>query len=65
MHQCCVPGRTVAAPQPNDYIDYDCLHDNGVERPVKRDANGNPITLTFGLTTDDEMCVLTGAYYSD
>jgi hypothetical protein len=38
---------------------------NGVERPVKLDANGNPTTLRFGVTTDDEMCVLTGAYFSD
>jgi hypothetical protein len=51
--------------QPNDYIDYDCLHDNGVQRPVKLDANGKPTGLTFGVTTDDEMCVLTGAYYVD
>jgi hypothetical protein len=51
--------------QPNDYIDYDCLHDNGVERPVRLDANGNPTTLRFGVTTDDEMCILIGAYYSD
>jgi hypothetical protein len=48
---------------PGDHIDFECLHDNGVTRPVKRDGSGNPTTLTFGLTTDDEMCVLVGTYY--
>lgn len=50
---------------PGDWIDYECLHDNGVTRPVKLDAFGNPTTLTFGVTTDDEMCILPGSYYSD
>jgi len=45
---------------PGDWIDYECLHDNGVTRPVKRDANGNPTTLLFGVTTDDEMCTKYG-----
>jgi len=48
---------------PGDWVDFECLHDNGVTRPVKRDGSGNPTTLTFGLTTDDEMCVLVGTYY--
>jgi hypothetical protein len=50
---------------PGDHIDYECLHDNGVTRAVKRDAAGNPIPVTFGLTTDDEMCTLNGQYYLD
>jgi hypothetical protein len=45
------------------FIDYECLHDNGVTREVKRNAAGDPVTLTFGLTTDDEMCTLNGQYY--
>jgi hypothetical protein len=48
---------------PGDWIDYECLHDNGVTRPVKRDAGDNPTTLLFGVTTDDEMCTLNGEYY--
>jgi hypothetical protein len=51
--------------QPGDWIDYECLHDNGVTRPVKRDALGNPTNLRFGVTTDDEMCILPGTYYTD
>jgi hypothetical protein len=50
---------------PADYIDFECLHDNGVTRPQRVDALGNPVTLTFGLTTDDEMCVLNGLYYTE
>ena len=42
---------------------YECLYDNGIEKPVRRDAQGNPTTLVFGLTTEDAMCILTGAYY--
>lgn len=49
---------------PGDYIDYECLHDNGVTRPVKM-SNGVPTTLAFGVTTDDEMCILPGTYYTD
>jgi hypothetical protein len=49
---------------PGDWIDYDCLHDNGVTRPVRRDAAGNPTTLTFGVTTEDEMCTLNGEFYT-
>jgi hypothetical protein len=49
---------------PGDWIDYDCLHDNGVTRPVRRDAFGNPTTLLFGVTTEDEMCTLNGEFYT-
>jgi len=49
---------------PGDWIDYECLHDNGVTRPVRRDAFGNPTTLVFGVTTEDEMCTLNGEYYT-
>jgi hypothetical protein len=48
---------------PGEAIDYDCLHDNGVTREVRRDASGAPTDLKFGLTTDDEMCTLTAIYY--
>ena len=48
-----------------DWIDYECLHDNGVTRPVKLDAFGKPTDLRFGVTTDDEMCILPGVYYTD
>lgn len=46
-----------------DWIDYECLHDNGVTREVRRDGSGNPTTLVFGVTTDDEMCTINGEYY--
>ena len=49
---------------PGDWIDYECLHDNGVTRPVRRDTFGNPTTLLFGVTTDDEMCTLNGEFYT-
>jgi hypothetical protein len=48
---------------PGDWIDYECLHDNGVTKPVRRDGAGNPTTLVFGVTTEDEMCTLNGEYY--
>jgi hypothetical protein len=60
--------------QPGDYIEYECEHDNGVERPVRRcgdsasDAGctpGEPVPVTFGLTSVDEMCLLTGFYYTE
>ena len=50
---------------PGEWFDYECLHDNGLTRPVKLDAAGSPTTLTFGLTTDDEMCTLNGTYYPE
>ncbi len=50
---------------PGDYIDYECLHDNGVTRPLKTDGAGNPATLFFGVTTDDEMCTIAGQYWTD
>jgi hypothetical protein len=46
-----------------DWIDYECLHDNGVTKPVRRDGAGNPTTLVFGTTTEDEMCTLNGEFY--
>jgi hypothetical protein len=48
---------------PGDWIDYECLHDNGITRDVRLDGAGNPTTLTFGVTTNDEMCTLNGEYY--
>lgn len=50
--------------QPSEWIDYECLEDNGVTRPLKLDAFGNPTDLRFGVTTDDEMCVLPASYYT-
>jgi len=47
---------------PGDWIDYECLEDNGVTRPVRRDSAGNPTTLAFGVSVEDEMCILVGAY---
>src|SRR6185295_9932896 len=58
--------------RPGDYIEYECEHDNGVTRTVRRcgdspyDRNctpGEPITLRFGVTSVDDMCLLVGAYY--
>ena len=60
--------------QPGDYIEYECEHDNGVTRPLRRcgdspnDQNctpGDPMTLRFGLSAEDEMCLLVGKYYTD
>jgi len=57
---------------PGDYIEFQCTHDNGVTRPVRRcgDADhdvgctpGDPIPVTFGVTAQDEMCFLTGLVY--
>jgi len=50
---------------PGDWIDFECLHDNGVTRPVHHDATGDPATLVFGTSAEDEMCILTGQYYDD
>jgi hypothetical protein len=50
---------------PGDWIDYECLHDNGVTRPVRRNGAGDPTTLFFGVTTEDEMCTLNGEYYTN
>ncbi|HEV7731223.1 MAG TPA: hypothetical protein VGR62_03630 [Candidatus Binatia bacterium] len=50
---------------PGDWIDYECLHDNGVTKPVRKDASGNPTTLRFGVTTEDEMCTLNGEFYTN
>jgi hypothetical protein len=48
---------------PGEYLEYECLHDNGVTRPLKLDFAGNPTTLRFGVTTDDEMCTINGQYW--
>jgi cysteine-rich repeat protein len=48
---------------PGDYVDYECLYDNGVERTVRHDFAGNPVALVFGVTTEDAMCILTGSFY--
>jgi hypothetical protein len=48
---------------PGDHLDFECLHDNGVTRPQKLDPLGNPTTLKFGVTADDEMCTLSGSWY--
>jgi hypothetical protein len=57
---------------PGDYIEYQCTHDNGVTRPVRRcgdsylDKNctpGEPVPVRFNVTAQDEMCFLTGLVY--
>lgn len=50
---------------PGDFIEYECVHDNGVTRPFKLNAAGNPTTLTFGVSADDEMCTVNGSYFVD
>ncbi len=61
-------GRAFAPPfdlAPGQWIDYECLHDNGVTRPVRLNAQNRPTTLTFGISAEDEMCILTGSFYTD
>jgi hypothetical protein len=57
---------------PGDWIEFQCTHDNGVTRAVRRcgdaetDAGctaGEPIPVRFGITAQDEMCLLTGLVY--
>jgi hypothetical protein len=57
---------------PGDYLEYQCTHDNGVTREVRRcgdsylDAGctpGEPLPVRFGVTAQDEMCFLTGLVY--
>jgi hypothetical protein len=59
---------------PGEYVDYECEHDNGVTRPVRRCGDapadqgctpGEPVPLTFGVSAEDDMCFLTGLYYLD
>lgn len=51
---------------PGGYIDYECEHDNGVDRPVRRSPDdGTPTTVRFGVSAEDEMCILNGSYYAD
>jgi hypothetical protein len=49
---------------PGDWLDFECLHDNGVNRPVRL-SDGVPVPLVFGVSAEDEMCILTGQYYDD
>jgi hypothetical protein len=51
--------------QPGDWFDYECLHDNGVTRPVRRDSANRPTSIVFGVSAEDEMCILTGTFYTD
>jgi len=48
---------------PGGWVDYECLYDNGVTRPVRTDQFGNPTHLVFGVSTEDAMCIVTGTYY--
>jgi hypothetical protein len=57
---------------PGDYIEYQCTHDNGVTRPLRRCGDsyldkgctpGEPIPVEFNVTAQDEMCFLTGLVY--
>jgi hypothetical protein len=59
------PYRPAYALAPGDWLEYECLHDNGVTRPVRRDPEGNPATIFFGVSAEDEMCIVTGKYYDD
>jgi hypothetical protein len=58
--------------EPGDWIDYECEHDNGVTRALRRCGDspedsgctpGEPVPLTFGPSAEDEMCFLTGLFY--
>jgi hypothetical protein len=46
-----------------DYFDYECFYDNGIDRPVRTNAQGNPVYLNFGVSAEDAMCIVTGSYY--
>jgi len=59
---------------PDDFIDFECEWDNGVTREVRRCGDspydtdctpGDPVASHFGITAQDEMCFLTGFYYTD
>jgi hypothetical protein len=50
---------------PGDFVEYECLYDNGVDRPVRRNASGRPVDLVFGVSAEDAMCIVTGQYYQD
>ena len=63
------PPLTIA---PGDWLEYQCIQDNGVSRPQRlcgdspHDAGctpGSPVPVTFGVTAQDEMCLLTGLVY--
>ncbi len=57
---------------PGDFLDYECVHDNGVTRVVRHCGDaphdttcvpGAEIPVTFGNSAEDEMCFLTGLFY--
>jgi hypothetical protein len=59
---------------PGDYFEYECEYDNGVTRQVRRCGDsrfdkgctpGEPVAVTYGNTAQDEMCFLTGLYYTE
>jgi hypothetical protein len=54
---------TPMALAPGDFVEYECFYDNGVTKPVRRDANGNPTNLVFFTSAEDAMCIVTGQYY--
>jgi hypothetical protein len=41
-------------------IGLDCAYDNGVDRPVRRCADGSPCPLVSGQLADDAMCNVQG-----
>ena len=46
-------------------FDYECLYDNGVNRPLRVNGLGQPTNLIFGVSAEAAMCILTGQYYPD
>ena len=46
-------------------IHYECVHDNGFSNPadVKRNALGIPTALKFGLSANEDMCIMPGLYF--
>lgn len=48
---------------PGGYLEYECLYDNGVTRPVRTNGFGTPVNLVFGVSAEDAMCIVTGNYY--
>jgi hypothetical protein len=65
---------TPLALAPNDWIEFECEWDNGLTRPVRRCGDsvndtgcmpGEPVDIGFGVTAQDEMCFLTGFYWTD
>lgn len=59
---------------PGGWLEYECEHDNGVTRPIRRCGDspydrgctpGDPVPVKFGVTSVDEMCLITGQYYTE